>query len=88
MPFLLKLYIIWAIASIFIYFESVSDSDYCMLLDYNPVIKCLYHNTKMNIFGCFIVTILTYIAFPLLFIPRSIGMFIYWVCHIGRKKGN
>lgn len=42
----------------------------------------LYKDTKMNKFGCWFVSILIYLIAPI----NSIGIFVYWITHVGRNK--
>lgn len=74
----------WMIVGTIIYMV-YAEKGSCALEYYGLVTKYAYDNSEMNIVGCVIVALITYIAFPVLFIPRSIGMFIYWLLHIGRK---
>lgn len=77
-------YTLWIIIGTASYLLFFTDGK-CAFDYYGLVTKYVYENTKMNIVGCVIVSILYYIAFPI-FILRSIGMFFYWVLHIGRKN--
>ena len=61
-----------------------NEDDYALCY-YGSVTSWLYEKTKMNMVGCILVAIIYYIVCPL-FIPRSIGMLVYWLCHIGRRK--
>lgn len=39
-----------------------------------------YQNSKMNKFGCWLLTILFFAICPWYYI----AVFVYWICHIGR----
>lgn len=61
-------------------YNSARDDVLCYL---NPV--WLWKAYKVNVFGCFILTILFNLACPLVSIIYWIIKFIGWICTVGRK---
>ena len=51
------------------------------LKDYYGSPKYIYNNSIMNIIGVILCTILFFILTPWYYFI----MFIYWICHVGRK---
>lgn len=45
----------------------------------------IYHNTKMNIIGCYISSLVIILLLPIYCVPASIIFFLYFLFHIGRK---
>lgn len=86
MEILIAVYALWLFLGNFIYFNLVETKDICALCYYGFVSKYLYEETEMNMFGCVMIALLCYVFFPILFIPRSIGMVVFWIFHVGRKK--
>ena len=73
--FVLIYYIIFSVlATIFILFDGINSVG---LLP-----KEIYEGSKFNIVTCWILSILLFIAVPLLFIIK----FICWITHVGRRK--
>lgn len=86
MESLIAVYALWLFLGNFIYFILVDTKDIYALYYYGFVSKYLYEETEMNMFGCVMIALLFYVFFPVLFIPRSIGMFVFWIFHVGRKQ--
>ena len=86
MEILIAVYALWLFLGNFIYFYLVDDKDICALCYYGFVSKYLYEEAEMNMFGCVMIALLYYVFFPILFIPRSIGMVVFWIFHAGRKQ--
>lgn len=78
-------YVLWMILGTIGYLGEVAGEHNCALKYYGMVTKYVYENSKMNIIGCIIVAFMYYIVFPILFIPKSIGMLVYYLFHVGRK---
>ena len=73
----LKLYILYALCIVFVSVIEIDDFDD---IAFTP--KQLYESNDLNMFGCCIVFILGFVFDPLLYILY----FIYWICHIGRRR--
>ena len=72
-----KLYILYALCIVFASVIEIDDFDD---IAFTP--KQLYESNDLNMFGCCIVFILGFVFDPLLYILY----FIYWICHIGRRR--
>lgn len=65
--------------SIIIFFLAVTDEK--KLYMYYGCPKYIYNNSKLNVFGVFLVFLLCFILGPVYYLL----WFIYWLFHVGRK---
>ena len=54
----------------------------------NASIITLYDNTRMNMFGCIMCSIVLFIANYLYCTISCIIHLVYWISHVGRKDDN
>ena len=57
-----------------LHFEITYDTDNVYYL--TP--KYFYKTTYMNVFGCYLVTVILALLFPIYYL----AMLVYWICHV------
>ena len=78
---IIAIFVIWNFIGFFIVGCLIGCSD---LFEYlNPI--SIYHNTRLNIFGCIVLMIVRNLICPIVSIICWAVTFFYWLMTVGRK---